>query len=322
MVRKVTILAGACALLGAALPSVAAAAAPSVSTGGVSTVTSTSVRLAGTVNPKGQSTTYNFQYGTSKTYGATTAPAPAGAGTKAVDALADVGGLAGNTVYHYRLVASSPGGVVSGSDRSFRTAKVPLSLSVAATPNPTRFGGATTITGVLAGTDGAGKTIQLQQKAFPFTAPDFADVPISPVVTAADGSFALTVAGLTQNVQYRVYTTTGKRLVSAPVLVGVAPTVRTAISSSRPRRGRLVRFAGTVTPRFVPAQVAIQRRASTGAWLTVAGVYTRGYGTTKARYAKSVRITKAGTYRVFVGLPNSQFAGSTGRSFRIVPRSR
>ncbi|WP_354699908.1 hypothetical protein DSM112329_00167 [Paraconexibacter sp. AEG42_29] len=322
MVRKLTLMAGLATLALTAVPTVAAAKAPGVATGAASKVTSTSVRLSAKVAPRSRSTTYSFQYGTTRKYGGGTATFPAGSGSKTVSVSADLAGLTGNTLYHYRVVASNQDGVVSGKDRQFRTAKVPLSLSVAATPNPVGFGGATTITGVLSGTHGPGKTIQLQQKGFPFTAPDFANAPVSPVVTGADGSFALTVAGLTQNVQYRVYTTTGKRLVSAPVLVGVAPTVRTAVSTTRPRRGTLVRFAGTVTPRFVPAQVAIQRKGSTGAWLTVGGVYTRSYGTAKARYAKSVRIRNAGTYRVFVGLPNSQFAGSTGPEFRIIPRSR
>lgn len=323
MVRKMTLTVALTAVAGAAVPATASAAAPSVSTGGTTKVTSVSAHLTGKVNPRGQTTTYSFQYGTSTKYGASTAVASAGSGTKTVDAGADIGGLQGNVTYHYRIVASSPGGVVSGSDRTFRTAKVPLSLTLAATPNPTPFGGATTLSGVLAGTDGGGKTVKLQQKGFPYTAPDFEDVPgVSPVVTAGNGAFAFTVAGLQQNVQYRAVTTTGRTVVSAPVLVGVAPTVRTAVSTRHPRRGRMVRFAGTVTPAFEPAQVAIQRRRANNVWVTVGGVYTKSAGPNRSRYAKSIKVRTAGTYRVFVGLPNAKFAPAVGPNIRITPRSK
>lgn len=319
MVRKMTLLAGLVALTSAAVPAVATAAAPAASTQGASRITSTSARITGAVNPRGQTTTYSFQYGTSTKYGATTPAASAGSGTKAVRVFADIAGLRGATTYHYRVVASNPDGVVSGSDRTFKTQKVPLSLALTATPNPVPYGSATTLTGALAGTGGGGRTIRLQVNSFPYTA-GFADAPLSPVVTAADGSFSMILAGLLQNAQVRVVTTSGARLTSPPIIVGVAPKVRTAVSTRHPRRGAFVRFAGTVTPSFVPAQVAIQRRASTGAWITVAGVVTRASGPGRSKYAKSARVRSAGTYRVFVGLLNSQFAGATGPSIRITPR--
>jgi hypothetical protein len=321
MVRKLTLLTGVLVLTGAAAPAASTAAAPSVSTDGASRVTPTTARLTGKVNPQGQSTTYSFQYGTSTRYGASTPAAPAGSGRKAVGAVADIGGLRPVTTYHYRIVASSPAGVVSGSDRTFRTAKVPLSLSLTATPNPVSFGLATTLTGQLGGTGGGGRGIQVQQNTFPYTA-GFANAPVSPVVTGPDGTFSLALAGLMVNAQVRVVTTSGPKLTSAPILVSVSPKVRTAVSTRHPRKGRFVRFAGTVTPSWVPAQVAIQRRGAGGAWVTVAGVVTKGDGPHRARYAKSARIRRAGTYRVFVGLLDSRFGPSVGPQIRITPRSR
>jgi hypothetical protein len=320
MFRKLTVLAVTALTCAVAAPTMASAASPpGVSTGGATKITPTTAHLSGKVNPRGQSTTYSFQYGTTTKYGATTPAAPAGSGTTAVTVGADIGGLQGATTYHYRLVASSPGGVVSGSDRTFKTANVPLSLSLVATPNPVPYGSATTLTGALAGTGGGGRTIQLQLNPFPYTG-GFVDAMLSPVVTAADGTFTLVLSGLLQNAQARVVTKSGKALASLAILVGVAPKVRTAVSTRHPRRGAFVRFAGTVTPAFVPAQVAIQRKASNGAWITVAGVVTKAYTTGKSRYAKSARVRSAGTYRVFVGLLNSQFAGATGPSIRISPR--
>jgi hypothetical protein len=319
MVRNLTSFTGALVVAGAVAPAFAAAATPTVSTSPASRVSQTTARLNAQVNPRGQSTTYSFQYGTTTKYGATTPAAPAGSGTKAVGVSADIAGLAPVTTYHYRVVASSPAGVVSGNDRTFKTAKVPLSLAVAATPNPVRYGSTTTLGGQLAGTGGGGRTIQVQQNSFPYTG-GFVNAPISPVVTAADGRFTVALPSLLVNAQIRVTTTSGPKLTSAPILVGVAPTVRTAVSTRHPRRNTFVRFAGTVTPSWVPAQIAVQRRSTKGTWITVAGNVTRSDGPSRARYAKSARIRSAGTYRVFVGLLNSKYAPAVGPSIRITPR--
>src|SRR5213078_592347 len=60
-----------------------AVAAPTVSTGGVTGIRTSSATVAGTVNPNGAATTWWFQYGSSTSYGST-APSPAasaGSGT-------------------------------------------------------------------------------------------------------------------------------------------------------------------------------------------------------------------------------------------------
>ena len=40
------------------------------------------------------------------------------------------------TTYHYRLVATNATGTALGADRTFVTAKIPLSLAITAAPNP------------------------------------------------------------------------------------------------------------------------------------------------------------------------------------------
>ena len=302
-----------------ALPAAAAqAAVPTVSTGGASQVTQSTATVKGTVNPQGQSTTYTFQYGPTVTYGSQTPPAPAGAGTKGVQASAALTGLTPNTRYHYRIVASNPAGVTSGGDRSFVTDKVPLSLALSATPNPVRFGSNTTLQGAIAGTGGGGRTVQIQQNAFPYTA-GFANLG-NPIVSSPDGTFASVIAGLLVNAQFRAVTTQNPKLVSNVIDMGVAPVVRTSVSTHHPRKGGRVRFAGTVTPSWLPAQVAIQKRSSTGRWIVVAGTITHAYRSTKAKYARTIRVRRGGSYRVFVGLANSSYAPSTGSTVRISVR--
>jgi len=95
---------------------------PTVTSGPATDVTNDGAVFNGTVNPEGQSTTYYFQYGTTTGYGLQTAPASAGSGTGQVGVGAPVTGLASNTTYHFRLVATSSGGINYGDDETVATA--------------------------------------------------------------------------------------------------------------------------------------------------------------------------------------------------------
>jgi plastocyanin len=83
-------------------------------------VASFSAMLNALLNPHGLSTSVHFQYGTTPSYGLTTAPQSRSGNTfQAVGA--NVTGLTANTVYHFRVVASNAGGTTMGSDRTFTT---------------------------------------------------------------------------------------------------------------------------------------------------------------------------------------------------------
>ena len=71
--------------------------------------------------PRGTSST-----GRPRAYGSKTATRSAGAGTRAVNVSAAVGGLRMTTAYHYRLVAANASGTSRGADRTFGTAGPPL----------------------------------------------------------------------------------------------------------------------------------------------------------------------------------------------------
>jgi hypothetical protein len=94
---------------------------PVVTTGTPSSISRSSAALTGTVDPKGQSTTYYFRYGTSTAYGTQTSPASAGSGTGPVGVHATIFGLTADTAYHYQLVAQNAGGTSYGSDQTFTT---------------------------------------------------------------------------------------------------------------------------------------------------------------------------------------------------------
>jgi uncharacterized delta-60 repeat protein len=99
---------------------------PTVTTGPASGMTTSKAEVSGSANPNGQTTSYHFDYGTSIAYGSQTSAASAGSGSAAIAVSARLSGLASNTTYHYRLVASNAAGVSHGTDRTFRTSNQPL----------------------------------------------------------------------------------------------------------------------------------------------------------------------------------------------------
>ena len=101
-------------------------AAPTVTAKAASSVKDTSATLNGSVDPNGQATTVYFDYGTSTSYGSKTPAASAGSGTSAKNISAAVSGLAEDTTYHFRLVATSASGTTNGADQTFTTSGRPI----------------------------------------------------------------------------------------------------------------------------------------------------------------------------------------------------
>jgi hypothetical protein len=95
-------------------------------------VTVTAATLNGTVNPEGTATTYQFQYGTSTSYGsvAPASAASAGSGTSAASESASLSGLSASTTYDYRLVATNATGTADGGNQTFTTSAASSSGSV------------------------------------------------------------------------------------------------------------------------------------------------------------------------------------------------
>ena len=94
---------------------------PVVATSNATSIASTSATLRGSVNPKGLSTIYYFDYGLSTAYGSKTTPASAGSGTTEQTVSQSVSGLTAANTYHFRIVASNSAGVSYGVDRTFTT---------------------------------------------------------------------------------------------------------------------------------------------------------------------------------------------------------
>jgi hypothetical protein len=293
-------------------PAAASAAAPLVTTGGAAQVTISSATLTGTVNPRGLSTSYYFQYGTTTAYGSRTPSTGAGKGGAGVAAAAQISGLGSNTKYHYRLIAHNSDGTNAGNDRTLTTPKQPLGLALSATPNPVVFGGLTTLSGTLSGSGNSGRAVQLQQNPFPFTS-GFSNL-ANAQLTDAQGNFSFTILSVPLTTQYRVLVANNQAIVSPVATVSVQVLVRTSVTHRHVRRGAKVRFSGTVRPAVPNVPLAIQKRGPSGGWVTVSGSITRPGGNGYAVYGKTLRIKRGGRYRVYVGASGGTFTPNVGRT--------
>ena len=296
------------ALVGAAQ---AAAAAPTASTGNAHQVSYGSAVLTGSVNPRGVDTSYYFQFGPTKAYGGQSAIADAGAGTHALGVTIAVGGLQPLTVYHFRLVAVSAGGVAFGGDRTLLTTKVPLSLAILSSPNPVLFGGTAIVQGTLSGTGNANQPVVLQVNPLPAAA-GFASVGNAELTTAA-GGFSFPILGLTQSLQLRVATLTNPPVFSPVVVENVAVRVDSHVRHTR--RAHFVRFFGTVTPAEDGMQVGILR-ITHGRGVLVAGATLHHRTPSTSKFSHVVRVRR-GVYRVLVRVTNGAQVSSYGQPLLI-----
>src|SRR6476620_1046751 len=93
---------------------------PVATTNPATFIASFSAMLNALLDPHGLTTSVHFEYGTTPAYGLTTAPQNRTGNTFQAFG-ANVTGLAANTLYHFRVVASNGAGTTTGSDRTFTT---------------------------------------------------------------------------------------------------------------------------------------------------------------------------------------------------------
>jgi hypothetical protein len=303
------------AMIGVAIAlsaSVARAAPPSVGTGAATAVGYATATLNGTVNPRGADTTYYFQYGPSKAYGSQTAVGGAGAGISVVKVSLPVSGLNPVSLYHYRLVALSSAGATTGADRSFKTARVPLSVGILAAPNPVPYGGTTSIQGTVSGTGNAGIAVVLQSNPFPYTQ-GFLSLGNAELTNAA-GGFSFPVTGLLQATQFRVITATKSVVVSPVVIQRVAVIVTFHVR--RTHRRHRFRVFGTVTPAESGMEVGIMRLLH-GRNVLVAGTTLHHHSASSSVYSRVIGIRRGGVYRVLVKVTDGAHTSAYSAPLRI-----
>jgi hypothetical protein len=96
---------------------------PDATTALVSDRSTTSATLNGTINPLGTKAQYQFEWGTTTSYGnvAPALPSDAGEGDKLVAVSEGIAGLEPGTTYHYRLNGTNENGTFHGPNRTFTT---------------------------------------------------------------------------------------------------------------------------------------------------------------------------------------------------------
>jgi hypothetical protein len=296
-----------------AAPAAALAANPAVTTGAASGVSPDAATVAGSVNPNGLVTTWYFQYGKTKSYGARTTAQDAGSGRARVPVSATLTGLANKTTYHYRLVGTNSSGTTVGNDRTFKTPEAPTVSTLAAAPNPSVFTHTVVVTGFLVGPrGGGGKQVALEANAFPYTG-GFQQVG-NTVVTAADGGYTFTFGALL-NVQLRVVDRSDPTIVSPVVVENVALAV--SLKAKRRSGSRVVRFSGHLAPARMTSAVVIQRRTRKGGWRNVKAILPRTRaGATTDRFSKRIR-AKRGVYRAVARPSSGAYVEGVSRRVRV-----
>jgi hypothetical protein len=267
---------------------------PQGHTDAATAVTYSSAILNGTVTPYGQSSEYFFQYGTSRKFGSATIVQPLAAGTAKVHVSQAISGLAPLTTYRFRLVVTSASGATVGSEASFKTPKIPLSVAIVAVPNPATFGAPFTVEGTLSGTGGGNHQIMLMTNPFPYAGPftQFGNLQL----TNPAGGFSFPVLGATANTQLRVSTVGTPPVLSPVVTEQVAVRVSLHVHRVRHHRARLF---GTVEPAEAGALVGFQRLVPGHRTVNVGGTVVKALSATKSRFGRVIHVRR-GIYEALV----------------------
>lgn len=166
-----------------------------------------------------------------------------------------------------------------------------------AKPSPVVFGAATTLSGRLSGGAVAGVVIRLEADTTRPYGDAYKAVTTPTATSTSAGRFSFSVRPQ-RNTQYRVVAQSSPPATSAGRLVLVRPLVGLVVSDRTPRAGALVRFRGTVRPPHDGATALIQRRSSTGSFVTVARTTLRDAGSVYSTYSRRIRVRRDGSYRV------------------------
>ena len=269
--------------------------APTVTTGAVSAVTTTTATLTGSVDPHGIATTYYFEYGT-KSPSTHTARGSAGAGSATVAVSVPLSKLTPGTTYVYRLVAVGAR-TAAGATRSFTAGKIAASLSLISLANPVGAGAGVTFDGTLSGTGVGVRTVALEIAPYPYTG-GFRQ--FAAEQTSASGTFAFRLPALSVSTLVRAVTVGGSPSLATAVIVERA-VVRMNLHVRR--YGRPVRFSGQIAPAGAPVQIQIQRRVG-GRWVTIVRTGTHRISAGLAAYGYAIRRPHGGRYRVVAYVRN------------------
>lgn len=190
-------------------------------------------------------------------------------------------------------------------------------LSIDATPNPVIFTKPIVLSGKLSGANPKdGVAVRLEQDN---TRP-FGDSykPTGRTATTANGGSYRFSFKPARNTQYRAIAKASPTVTSPARLVLVRPLVGLRVSTKTPRAGSRVRFSGIVLPARDGATALVQKRSSTGRFVTVRRTTLKD-SSPGSKYSVRVRVRSSGTYRVkLVG--NAEFVNGFSRRIALTTR--
>jgi hypothetical protein len=294
--------------------------APTVSTGGSASITSSGASVGGTVNPNGADTQAWFQYATnsSLTGASTTTQQDLGSGTSNVAYNAPLSGLSANTLYYFRAVASNSIGTTNGSTASFTT-------SAAAQAPTASTGGSASITSSGASVGGTVNPNGADTHAWFQYATNSSLTGASTTTQQDLGSGTSNVAynaslsGLSANTLYyfravasnSTGTTNGSTASFTTSASAQAPTVSTGGSASITSSGASI--GGTVNPNGADTQAWFQY--ATNSSLTGASTTTQqdlGSGTSNVAYNAPLSGLSANTLYYFRAVASNSTGTTNG----------
>ena len=291
-------------------------AAPTVTTKTASSVQDTSATLNGSVNPNGQATTLYFEYGTSTSYGTKTTAQSAGSGTSAKSVAAALAGLAGDTTYHFRVVATNAAGTTAGSDQTFTTSGRP----VPHTGTPTGVTGTSaTLTGTV---DPAGHSTTWYFEYGPTASYGTKTASQSAGSTAGARAVSVPVNGLAPGRTYHVRLVAANSVGTAfgadTTFTTTGPAVTISASAATVIYGHRLTLRGRVSSQQANVSVAVfAERATAGSFTSIATVLTGAGGTWSLGVKPAIRTT----YKVVYGAGTAITTVSVRPAVSLVARS-
>jgi hypothetical protein len=295
-------------------PAPPAAKPPLAYTGYALETTETTATLRGSVNPRGEETSYSFEYGTDASYGSQTVALPVGTGAQEVKVSQALAGLRPATSYHFRIVATNATGTAFGPDHLFTTKKTPLRIAIIATPNPSLFGAHFRVNGTVSGTDAGNQSVAVQESTFPYLG-GFSALGL-PEITDPLGAFSIPIDGLSKSAQLRVVTVDQPRVFSPVITELVA--VKVSFHMHHTARRGYMHLYGSVAPAQAGARVDFQwlRHGHRPAIIS-SSVLPSGSSRFSSRFSATVRIRHRGLYRAYVRVSSGDLISHYSHAIRI-----
>jgi hypothetical protein len=209
------------------------------------------------------------------------------------------------TLLTIALVVALAAAAGASAQKPPKPPKQPHGLSLAATPNPVKFGRSVTLVGRLTGPSKSSKTVSLWEDPFPFD--HFTNVATASSDAQGDVSFQRSPA-VNTNYQARQ-----GGVESSTVTVSVSPRLSLRVSDRTPAAGKRVRFSGRICPQHDGTSLKIQRRVAPKKWRTVRRVTTTDAGEECSTYARRLRVRRDRVFRTFFAADQDHAATASRR---------